>query len=118
MLSGQPLPPAPAMRSGRPRLPGAGLVGAVHQDHKPSSAPTRDGQSKPQTLVSVPSASRPFAVLAPPLTHPCCQGQRLTLKSLPAPTWSLCQAPDAHTVLTLGTLLAPREDDTAASLIH
>jgi len=50
---------------------------------------------------------------------PQCQGQKLTFGSLPAPSWSLCQALDSLTVLTLGTLPAPRKvDDTATNLIH
>ena len=115
------LPPAPAdlaiYRTPDHLLPQWARWELSVQDHKPSSALTKGGQSTPVSLW--PLLPDLFSLLAPPLMHPWCQGQKLMFNSLPRPNWSLCQAPGSLTVLTLGTSPAPRKvDDTATNLIH
>lgn len=70
VLSGQHLPPAPAdrliYRTLAQHLPAQAWWELSVQDHKPSSAPTREGQSLPQTFMSL-SLPPPNPSLSSPL---------------------------------------------------
>lgn len=90
MLSHQHLPPAPAdlwiYQTPDHLLSQWAQWELSFQDHKPSSALSREGQSTPQMLTPV-SLQPPdlFTLLAPPLTHLRCQGWKLMFNSLRPP---------------------------------